>query len=338
MVRQTAGVSQRRRQRRRAPLIAIVALLAVGVAVGGLWASTERTEPTDGTAREIQALRERGTAQAGGGEQRAPSTPALCRTLRLSDVGRVQDDTLVELSGLVQSRRRGGPLWAIQDSGAAAELIALRTSGATVGRWTVSGAQNVDWEDLATGPGPGGTPWLYAADLGDNQEQREAITIYRVPEPRSPRGGGTTAPAQALQLRYPDGARDAESFLVDPRRGTLVVITKGVPGSIYVASRPSRWGGTVRLRRIAGSPILYATAADVSADGRTVAVRGYFNVAAWQRRGDEPLTTTLRREACVSPTGLDEGQGEAIAVGRDGSSAWTVSEGKRQPIRRLTPR
>ncbi len=315
-------------------------LLGAGLAVGGLWAATERTQTTDGAAREIQALRESSAARttASASERRAANAPALCGELRLADVGRVQDDGLVELSGLVQSRRERGLLWAIQDSGAAAEFVALRTSGDTVGRWTVSGAQNVDWEDLATGPGPGGIPWLYAADLGDNAKQRDGITIYRVPEPTSPQGGGTTAPAQALRLTYPDGAHDAESFIVDPLRGTLLVVTKGVPGEIYAASRPASWSGTVKLRRIAGSAIVYATGADVSADGSTVALRGYFNVALWQRRGREPLTATLRRKACVSPTGLDEGQGEAIALSRNGRAAWTVSEGKNPPIRRLTPR
>lgn len=313
-------------------------LVGAGIAVGGLWASTERTTPSRGQAQELQALRDSSAARSSAGGARPASGPALCRELRRTTVGTVQDDALVELSGLVQSRRDRGLLWAIQDSGAAAELVALRTSGASVGRWTVPGAENFDWEDVATGPGPGGVPWLYAADLGDNLKQREAITIYRVPEPTAPQGGGSTAPAQALRLTYPDGAHDAESFLVDPRRGTLIVITKGVPGAVYAASRPTSWSGTRTLRRITDAGIAYATAADVSADGRTVALRGYFNVATWQRRGDEPLTTTLRRKGCTSPTGLDDGQGEAIALARDGRSAWTVAEGKNPPIRRLTPR
>lgn len=313
-----------------------MALLAAGIGIGVLWASTEQSRQRD-VASELRALRESSAARSAAARRRSANTPPLCGELRRQTSGTVQDDGLVELSGLVQSRREAGLLWAIQDSGAAAELIALRTSGQTVGRWTVSGAENFDWEDIATGPGPGGIPWLYAADIGDNIKQRDAITIYRAAEPTAPDGGGTIA-ARALRLTYPDGAHDAESFLVDPQRGTLIVITKGVPGAVYAASRPADWGGTIRLRRIADAGIAYATAGDVSADGRTIAIRGYFNVATWQRRGNEPLTATLRRPACTSPTGLDDGQGEAIALARSGRSAWTVAEGANPPIWRLTPR
>lgn len=324
-----------RRHPSRAPRVAAASLLLAGIAIGALWAVAERPPGDDGAAREIQALRESSAARTT--TTRTATVPPLCRELRRTTVGTVRDDALVELSGLVRSRRDPGLFWAIQDSGAAAELIALRTDGQAVGRWTASGAENFDWEDLATAPGPDGIPWLYAADIGDNIKQREAVTIYRVPEPTAPQGGGTVA-AQALRLTYPDGAHDAESFLVDPRRGTLIVITKGVPGGVYAASRPASWSGSLRLRRIADAGIAYATAADVSADGRTVAVRGYFNVATWQRRGSEPLTATLRRRGCTSPTGLDDGQGEAIALARDGRAAWTVAEGKNPPIRRLSPR
>lgn len=333
-VRETGAVS--RRHPSRAPIVAAIALLAAGIGIGVLWASTEHGRQRD-VARELEALRKSSAARSVAARRQSTSTPPLCSELRRQTVGTVRDERLLELSGLVQSRRDRGLLWAIQDSGAAAELVALRTNGASVGRWAVSGAENFDWEDIATGPGPGGIPWLYAADIGDNIKQREAVTIYRAPEPTAPQGGGTVA-AQVLRLTYPDGAHDAESFLVDPRRGTLIVITKGVPGAVYAASRPANWGGTVPLRRIADAGIAYATAADVSADGRTIAVRGYFNVATWRRRGSEPLTATLRRPGCTSPTGLDDGQGEAIALARNGASAWTVAEGSRSPIRRLTRR
>jgi hypothetical protein len=319
--------------------VALGALIVAGVAVVVAWTSANLPSNDPQVAQELQSLKESSarrstsaTSPAGSGQ------PVLCGALRRTGVGTVRDASLEELSGLVQSRRDPRLLWAIEDSGNPAALVALRPNGTTVGIFTVAGAENFDWEDVATGPGPGGLPWLYAADIGDNLKQRDDIVIYRVPEPTAPAGGGTTAPAEALHLTYPDGAHDAESFLVDPRRGTLIVITKGVPGTVYAASRPASWSGTLRLHKVGAAAIAYATAGDVSADGRTVAVRGYFNVALWTRHGNEPLTATLRRKACVSPTALDDGQGEALALARNGRSAWTVAEGVRPPIRRLTPR
>lgn len=346
-----------------ASLVVLVVVLVGGVA---LWALARPQSHDPAAQQELDALRDssaareaKATSPAGAGK------PVLCGALRKTALGDVRDGSIHELSGLVQSRRDASLLWGIQDSGNAPELIALRPDGRVVGRWTVAGATNFDWEDLATGPssasaagragadsgsgagsgaGAGsssdgaGVPWLYASDIGDNAKQRDDVVIYRVPEPTSPSGGGTTAPAQALHLRYPDGAHDAESFLVDPRRGTLIVITKGYPGGTYFVSRPSPWAGTLRLRRIGDAAIDYATAADVSADGRTVGLRGYFSAAFWLRHGSEPLTATLRRPACVSPTGMDDGQGESLALARDGRRAWLVAEGEHPPIHELTPR
>jgi hypothetical protein len=321
--------------------VGLVVLALVGVAIGALISLAQRGNSGAGVGQELAALKESSErrSESAGSRKDAADEPRLCRELRRAQTGKVRDASLEELSGIVQSRRDGKLLWGIEDSGNPAQLAAFRTNGAAAGLWNVAGAENFDWEDIATGPGaPGGAAWLYAADIGDNLGQRDDVTIYRVPEPGAPSGGGTTAPAQALELEYPDGAHDAESFLVDPRRGTLIVITKGVPGAVYAASKPKSWSGTVRLRKVADAGVAYATAADVSADGRTVAVRGYFSVALWQRRGSEPLTSTLRRAPCTSPTGLDDGQGEAIALAANGRSAWIVAEGNEPPIRRLTPR
>ncbi|MFA9272086.1 MAG: hypothetical protein ACEQSX_15285, partial [Baekduiaceae bacterium] len=92
--------------------------------------------------------------------------------------------------------------------------------------------------------------------------------------------------------------------------------------------------GEATLRRGPEIDVALATAGDVSADGRTIAVRGYTSLAVWRRRGDEARTTTLRREPCSPPTALFEGQGEALALNRDGTIARTVAEGSPAVLRR----
>ncbi len=314
-------------------------LAAVGVAIGALWAFMVPPSGRHGgedVARELADLRE---AEA----KRRPATadasvPPLCRKLTVSPLGKVRDAGLDELSGLVASRRTPGLLWAIEDSGAEPRLSAVRENGTVAGHWSVSGAENVDWEDIAAGPGPDG-PVLYAADTGDNNERRDDVVLYRVPEPVTATGGGTTGPAQRLTLTYPDGAHDAEAVVVDPRRGTLLIFTKSLLGaSVYALSDPPFGRATsAKLRRVGNGPLAMATAADVSADGTTVAVRGYFSFVVWQRRGNEPLTQTVRRQPCTSPTGLDDGQGEALALSKGGGTAWTVAEGTNPPLLRLRP-
>jgi len=287
-----------------------------------------------------------------GSDQRAPATsvaavakppaavrtPALCGPLRVRVTGRVGDPSANELSGLVRSRSQADLLWSHDDSGSGPVLYGLRTDGRVAARPTVTGAQAVDWEDIAAGPDRQGAPLLYVGDIGDNGAQRGSIDVYRVAEPRV--GDAVTAPAQRLRLRYPDGAHDAEALLVDPLRGDLVVVTKVLGGaSAYRASARLPAGSQTTLGRGHGvAGVSFVTGGDVSADGRVVALRSYDRVAIWLRHGRERLTSTLARTPCVSPTSLlPEGQGEAIALDRHGRSFLTVAEGTPAVLRRYVP-
>jgi hypothetical protein len=276
------------------------------------------------------------TAAAASPSGPAARPPALCGALRARVTGRVADPGANELSGLVRSRSQPGLLWSHDDSGAGPVLFGLRADGRVAARPTVTGAQAVDWEDIATGPAPDGRPLLYVGDIGDNAARRPSVDVYRVAEPRV--GAAATAPAARLRLRYPDGAHDAEALLVDPLRGDLVIVTKALGSArAYRASARLPAGSQTTLGRGPAVSLSLVTAGDVSADGRIVVLRGYDRLAVWVRRGREPLTTTLRRTPCLSPTSLAaEGQGEAIALDRRGASFATVAEGSPAVLRRYT--
>jgi hypothetical protein len=268
----------------------------------------------------------------------APRPAALCGALRVRVTGRVADPSANELSGLVRSPSQSDLVWSHDDSGAGPVLYGLRTDGRVAATPTVTGAQAQDWEDIAAGRSADGQSLLYVGDIGDNASQRDAIDVYRVAEPRV--GDAATAPAARLRLRYPDGAHDAEALLVDPLRGDLVIVTK-VLGSAraYRTSAALAAGSQTTLRMGPEIGLSFITAGDVSADGRVIVLRGYDRVAVWVRRGRERLTTTLRRTPCLSPTSLlGEGQGEAIALDRHGTSFLTVAEGSPAVLRRYVPR
>ena len=292
-------------------------------------------------------------AACGGGDEperpadapaRASARPALCSDLRARVTGTVSSPEVTELSGLALSHEQRGVLWTHNDSGDVARLFAVNARGRLLAEVAVAGAQAVDWEDVAVGPAPGGRDAVYAADIGDNDAARPNVVVYRVAEPRLRGAGrGITAAARPLALRYPDGAHDAEALLVSPSSGALFIVTKDFSGRarVYVSARPSATGIRT-LRRVAQIELgggEAVTAGDISADGRTIALRSYFRAYAWKRRPGESIAAALRRKPCLARADLfDEGQGEALALTRHGGAFYTVPEGGQPPIRRYAPR
>jgi hypothetical protein len=323
------------------------ALVAGAVVFGGCGAGPD-TPPGGSRASSVTAT-ERMPATVPTRRQR---TPAICGRLRATRTGTVGTPELTELSGLALSPGQPGVLWAHNDSGDRPRVFALREDGALVADLAVPEAGAVDWEDLAIGPASPGARdrALYLADIGDNTASRAAIDVYRVPEPslsETP-APGATAPATRLRLRYPDGAHDAETLLVEPRTGELAIVTKRLDGesraysaSPSVVSAAAR-GAVVTLRRGARLRLGFggaATAGDVSADGRIVAVRTYSGLVAWRKAPGATLAATLRRPPCRGRVSLAaEGQGEALALTRTGSAFYTAPEGAGATLRRYAPR
>jgi hypothetical protein len=267
------------------------------------------------------------------------SPPTVCGRLRTVVTGRLAASEATEISGLVASPTHPGVLWAHNDSGDRARIFALRSDGSLIASLDVPGAEATDWEDIAVGPGGD----LLLGDIGDNTSVRKSIDIYRVPEPRLAGGPTATATATRLRLTYPDGAHDAETLLADPRTGEIVVVTKRLDGrsGVYVGQAPARDEPGAAVLRRAGALRLgfagLATAGDVSADGRTIAIRTYTALYAWTRRPGASLATTLARKPCVGSAQLGrEGQGESLALSRDGRSFFTLAEGTGVALRRYS--
>lgn len=134
---------------------------------------------------------------------------------------RIHDRRIAEASGIARGLASPAVYWVQNDSGNAPKLFAVDAhTGAVRGAFTVRGATNTDWEDIAVAADARGVPSIWIADVGDNDAGRREVRIYRVDEPRvTGRGGevdGTTAAPEVWRLRYPDGPRDAEALAVAP--------------------------------------------------------------------------------------------------------------------------
>lgn len=250
-------------------------------------------------------------------------------------VGRVADPALSEISGVVASRAHPGIFWVHNDSDAGPVLWALDAAGATAATLELSGAEAFDWEASSLGPGPGGDH-LYIADTGDNLRSRPYAVLYRVAEPAEA-AGSLRAEAQAVRFTYPDGPHDVEAMFVDPATGDAYLIAKAIlgPAPVYRVPAAAWEAGEAVAERVATLDLglLPATAADLSADGRVLAVRTYTAVLLLSRPAGTPLAVLFGAHPCRAPA-PPEAQGEAITW--DGGGYLTIGEGSAAPIYRVS--
>ncbi len=272
-----------------------------------------------------------GPSQGAGGAKR---TASATRSVALGPV----PAPITEASGLAASSDNPGVVWTHNDSGGAASLYALGRRAQLKATLPLSGALNIDWEDIARGPGPaGGADWLYAADIGDNDAVRGSIRVYRTAEPNLSgySDGALLAPSAttSVELSYPDGARDAEALIVDPKSNDLYLITKRDSRSrIYRARAPSFAGESVQLSFVGALDYGDVVAASSCPNGRTVLVKRYFALDAYS---GSSVADALA--GSPSPRLLEaEPQGEAIAANPKCSGYYTLSEGSSQQLIRYS--
>ena len=297
---------------------------------------------------------------AGPARAAQPATTACDHFTAAPDqTATLADPALNEVSGIAASRVQRPLLWVQNDSGGAPAIYAVRPDGSLVSTYTIDGATNTDWEDIAVGPGPQpGTSYVFVGDIGQNTGARDHVTVYRVAEPSTPFAEtGTLTGAATISLRYPDRPVDAESMFVDPRTGDLFVIDKEyLSGVGHVFRAPRRAlvdGATVTMRQVGSFtvppddpstpsavtrfPGTIITGADMSPDGSTILVRTYRSVLAFSRPARRTVPAAFRRPPCIAPQ-VDEAQGEAIGFAANGASYFTISEGVGAAIHRFTVR
>ncbi len=255
------------------------------------------------------------------------------------ELGKVNDDRMHELSGMVAGRTSPGILWAHNDSGDEARVFAMNKKAELVGVLNIKGAVNYDWEDIGIGPGPvPGANYLYIGDHGDNDAVRKSISVVRVQEPDVDTLGSKpftalSSPSETIRLKYPDGARDAESMFVDPASGDIYIISKReTKVRVYRAAYPQSTTDTTTLEYLLelpygslGIPNNGVTAADISPDGKEILIKTYLNVYYYTRAEGESITDALKKTAVVLSYTM-EPQGEAICWDNAGAGFYTISE------------
>ena len=122
--------------------------------------------------------------------------------------GKLANPLLEEVSGMVVSQRYPNRLYVHTDSGGEAAVYVLDTLGNELGKLALSGLNNRDWEDIAVGPGPNGSSYIYVAEIGDNEAKHEETSLYRFAEPELLQA----IPSELLEAAAIDGANPRQIF------------------------------------------------------------------------------------------------------------------------------
>lgn len=254
--------------------------------------------------------------------------------------GNFENTQITEASGLASSRLYPGLLWAINDGGDDPLLYAAGIDGADLGTFRVQGAQNTDWEALASFHLQG-TAYLLIADVGDNWEQRRNATLYVIKEPDIASAGmdnqRTATVAWQINFTYEDGPLDCEAAAVDAAGKRVLLLGKrGLPPVLYeLPLQPVDPNTTAVARRLTAVPhFRWPTAMDLAPDGLSAFVLTYTNGYLFKRRQNEDWTSAFKK----SPQRLRFNrlfQQEAACFGFYGKSVFVTSEQNQAPLVRI---
>ncbi len=273
---------------------------------------------------------------------------------RLIVAGQLESDELVEASGIARSQRNPDLLWSMNDSGSKARLYALDTSGFHRGRVKLDGVKNRDWEDLASFT-VDSTPYLLVADTGNNDAERDTMSLHVLLEPDLTEDDKLTVePAWTVRFRYPDGRRDVEAVLVDAANGRVFLLSKrDWPPVLYEVPLFPPSGDTVVAKRLGTIETLpepsrqdrehamftkewhwQPTAMDISPDGRLAVILTYRGVYLYRLDPGRSLYESLSGQAYGFGLGNFR-EAESAAFSADGHSIFVTLEGRHAPLLRI---
>ncbi|RYE23864.1 MAG: hypothetical protein EOP42_22865, partial [Sphingobacteriaceae bacterium] len=227
----------------------------------------------------------------------------------------LQDADLKETSGIASSQINKNIFYVHNDSGDTSRFFAITPGGQLKSTFYFKAdpahpnVNVVDCEDIAVGSGPvKGKSYIYLGDIGDNHADRNLITIYRFLEPVIAENKTFSIKSDALHFKYPDGAHDAETLMVDPTEKLFYIVTKREDSvSVYTAPLNASFTDTISLTKrckihFKGLPLLkWITAGDISADGNQILLKSYQKVYYWKRKKNEPVWKTLQRKPTELP-------------------------------------
>ncbi|MBI3358404.1 MAG: hypothetical protein HY201_05210 [Nitrospirae bacterium] len=181
-----------------------------------------------------------------------------------------------ESSGIIKSRHYPNIFWTHNDSGDTARIFAVHEDGKLVAEVEVAGAENLDWEDIAAGD----QGQIYICDIGGNTRVRNDFAIYLIPEP-NPDSDKSVKVIKKIKFRYEGGSHfDAEACFF--ASGHIYILTKRLTMTKLYRLDPSKEDQVAE--KISEYPVSgMVTGADVTPDGKTLAVLTYLGIHIFEK-------------------------------------------------------
>lgn len=244
---------------------------------------------------------------------------------------------LNEISGLTQAH---GAWWTHNDSGNSSQFFELDPQTGAIPRTIeLDGATNEDWEDVAAD-----SAFLYLGDFGNNRNNRENLGIYRIPFSSISDDNQQTINSSAysfIPFAYPDQQdfstipEDSATYDCEAMfwlQGKLHLFTKNHRD--YTTTHYSLDLQTQQVEKLETlNSAGMITGADVSPDGKTIALVGYNlhglpTVFCWLLRDWQPgsgLFFSGNKRRIEFGSALSVGQVESIGF-IDNRKAYIANE------------
>ncbi|MGW9684179.1 hypothetical protein [Flagellimonas sp. 2504JD1-5] len=190
---------------------------------------------------------------------------------------------LSEVSGMVSTNPSS--VWIIEDNGNKDHIYALNLKGQLIKEFKVKNAKNNDWEDLAKDEAGN----IYIGNFGNNHNDRKNLSIYKIPNPNNE--PGKKIEAEKIAFHYPEQKKfppkkskllyDCEAFFY--QNDFLYLITKNrtrpYTGKALIYKIPAVKGSyeaelVGEFVSCTDQKFCSITSADISPDGKTVALLG----------------------------------------------------------------
>ncbi len=236
----------------------------------------------------------------------------------------IEDDRLIEASGIEESYENPGYFWTHNDSGSGPTLYLIDNNAQIVMELELGGIINRDWEEIVTAK-IGGKSYIYVAEIGDNKAVHESVRILEIPEPRLEGKSKITIDKREIDVMsftYAEGARDAEAVLYDHNQNEFVLVTKREKNALVYSFPfvPNEQPAVIKSKGTI--PAKLFTAADMNEQGE-ILLKHYGAIYYWGE-SEKPAVDRILAWDAVMVDYIPEPQGEAICWHK--GDFYTISE------------